>query len=154
MRNSEQLTTFYVGDSLFGIDVMKVQEVTGKTNFTHVPRAPHFICGLINLRGQIATAVNLGALFSDKTDLGLRESQMTVVCHFEGGLVSLIVDSIGDVVEVDRKQFEKTPEILAANIRKYIRGIYKLDDGLMSVLDIDKIFEELLPESKGNKGEI
>lgn len=146
MSSTEQLTTFYVGDSLFGIEVMKVQEVTGGSHITSVPRAPQFISGLINLRGQIATAVNLNALFRDKTEL--QDNQMTVVCHFEGGLVSLIVDSIGDVVEVDKKQFEKTPEILPGNVRKYIKGIYKMNGSLMSVLDIEKIFEELSPEGK------
>lgn len=146
MNETDQLTTFYVGESLFGIEVSKVQEVTGKSVVTPVPRAPLFISGLINLRGQITTAVDLNALFT--TQKHSNKDHMTVVCHFEGGLVSLIVDSIGDVVEVEKKQFERTPEILPGNVRKYIKGIYKMNDELMSVLDIEKIFEELSPEGK------
>lgn len=146
MNTTEQLTTFYVGQTLFGIEVSKVQEVTGKSVITSVPCAPSFISGLINLRGQIATAVDLGELFKNNKEKV--EDQMTVVCHFEGGLVSLVVDVIGDVVEVEKTNFEKTPEILPIEVRKYIKGIYKIENDLMSVLDIEKIFEELSPEGK------
>ncbi|HLT22409.1 MAG TPA: chemotaxis protein CheW [Bacteriovoracaceae bacterium] len=146
MSSTEQLTTFYVGPILFGVEVSKVQEVTGSTHITPVPRAPEFIKGLINLRGQIATAVDLNELFKNLSEKN--EDHMTVVCQLEGSLVSLIVDSIGDVVEVEKTLFETTPEILPPGVRKYIKGIYKMKDQLMSVLDIEKIFEELSPEGK------
>lgn len=146
MSSTEQLTTFYVGSVLFGIEVMKVQEVTGKAIINPVPRAPDFISGLINLRGQIATAIDLNQLF--KHSVEKNDEQMTVVCRSDSGLVSLVVDSIGDVVEVDKVAFEKTPEIIPLAVRKYIKGIYKMNEELMSVLDIEKIFEELSPDNK------
>lgn len=146
MSATEQLTTFYVGSVLFGIEVMKVQEVTGKAMINPVPRAPEFISGLINLRGQIATAIDLNQLFNQDTKKD--DEHMTVVCHSDSGLVSLVVDSIGDVVEVEKSCFEKTPEIIPFDVRKYIKGIYKMKNELLSVLDIEKIFEELSPETK------
>lgn len=145
MNSTEQLTTFYVGSVLFGIEVMKVQEVTGQADINPVPRAPDFISGLINLRGQIATAIDLNKLFNQDHKRNLEH--MTVVCHSETGLVSLVVDSIGDVVEVEKSSFERTPEIIPFDVRKYIKGIYKLEDELLSILDIEKIFEELSPET-------
>ncbi|HLW56815.1 MAG TPA: chemotaxis protein CheW [Bacteriovoracaceae bacterium] len=143
---TEQLTTFYIGKILFGIRVGRVQEVTGQTQITPVPRAPAFIRGLINLRGQITTAIDLNELFKGPSQE--KDDHMTVVCHMDGSLVSLIVDSIGDVVEVEKSCFEETPEVLPHGVRKYIKGIYKMKDELMSILDIDKIFEELFPEGK------
>jgi purine-binding chemotaxis protein CheW len=142
-NKNEQLTTFYVGDELFGIEVMKVQEVTGEQSIMPVPLAPEFVKGLVNLRGQIATAINLSNLLalSNENDL----NSMTVVCKNEENLVSLIVSSIGDVVEVSTRDFEKCPDVLPPSLKKFVKGIYKSEDVLISVLDIEKIFYELSP---------
>ncbi len=137
---TEQLTTFRIGEDVFGIEVMKVQEVTGPPTIVDVPLAPSFVRGLINLRGQIATALGLRELFGFKTQA---EAQMSVVCKIDGNLVSLIVDSIGDVVEVSRNAFEKPPETIPADVRKFIKGIYKTNDSLLSVLDLDRLSKEL-----------
>lgn len=143
----EQLTTFYVGHELFGIEVMKVQEVTGTPHVVPVPLAPEFVKGLVNLRGQIATAISLGQLFSisGKSD----EQEMSVVCKNEGNLVSLIVSSIGDVVEVSKTNFERSPDTLPLSLKKYVKGIYKMEGVLLSVLDIESIFKELSPNESG-----
>lgn len=141
---SEQLTTFYIGKELFGLEVMKVQEVTGNLDIVSVPLAPNFVLGLVNLRGQIATAIGLRELFS-KSINNKNENEMSVVCKTESNLVSLVVDSIGDVVEVDRVRFEKTPDTVPANLKKFIKGIYKMDGVLLSVLDIEIIYKELSP---------
>lgn len=140
--NHEQLTTFYVGKELFGIEVMKVQEVTGQQSLVPVPLAPQFIRGLVNLRGQIATAIGLNELFLQPTKTS-DHGQMSVVCRLDGNLVSLIVDTIGDVVEVERSEFEKTPDTVSVNLRKFMKGIYKLNGAMLSVLDIEAICREL-----------
>jgi purine-binding chemotaxis protein CheW len=140
----EQLTTFYVGQELFGIDVMKVQEVTGKPNIIPVPLAPDFVLGLINIRGQISTALGLQELFKSGISA---ENHMTVVCKIDGNLVSMIVDSIGDVVEVELKHFEPPPDSLPEDIRRYIKGIYKLDGDFLSVIDLETLSKELSPNS-------
>lgn len=143
----DQLTTFYVGKELFGIEVMKVQEVTGSPNVISVPLAPNFVRGLINLRGQIATAIGLSELFS-KTKT--QEHQMSVVCRIEGNLVSLIVDTIGDVVEVSKDDFEEPPLTMPVKVKKYIKGIYKMNGVLLSVLNLDAIAQELSPVIEAN----
>ncbi len=143
----QQLTTFYVGAELFGIEVTKVQEVTGSTFVTPVPLSPMFVCGLVNLRGQIATAISLAELFMQKPSE--QNEQMSVVCRHEGSLISLVVDNIGEVVEVNLEGFEKTPETIPTNIRRFISGIYKMNGVLLSVLDTESIFKELSPVGDG-----
>jgi purine-binding chemotaxis protein CheW len=140
---TELLTTFWVGDDLFGIDVMQVQEVTGPPIVVPVPLAPGFVRGLINLRGQLATSFGLRELFG----LGsmTEHPQMSVVCRMDGNLVSLMVDTIGDVVEAERRSFELPPATMAPEIRKFVKGIYKMNGSLLSVLDLDRLVAELSP---------
>lgn len=142
----ELLTTFFIGSDYFGIEVMKVQEVTGTPSIVPVPLAPKFVRGLINLRGQLATALGLRELFeSEKNSTG---SQMSVVCRMEGNLVSLMVDSIGDVVEANGKSFEQPPDTMPASVKRFVKGIYKMNGKLLSVLDLEKISKELSPSAE------
>lgn len=145
-ERSEQLTTFRVGAELFGIEVLKVQEVTGNMSVVPIPLAPVYVRGLINLRGQIATALGLRELFGQES--ATHETQMSVVCKIDGNLVSLIVDSIGDVIEVERESFEKIRGAVAEDHKKYVKGVYKLRDRLLSVLDLDVLAKELSPPTE------
>lgn len=140
--NFDQLTTFQIDGDVFGIEVTKVQEVTGQPLVYTVPLAPQFVRGLINLRGQIATAVGLRELFCRGSK---QENQMSVVCKLDGNLVSLIVDSIGDVVEVDRSKFELPPDTISPDVRRFIKGIYKMNGILLSVLNLETLAKELSP---------
>lgn len=140
----KQFATFYLNSTLFGIDVLQVQEVTGPTSLVSVPLAPNFVRGLINLRGQIATALGLCRLF-DTCEGEDAVEKMSVVCRIKGNLVALIVDRIGDVVEVESNRFEETPDTIPANLKKYLSGIYKLNEGFLSVINLDTIASELSP---------
>lgn len=139
----ELLTTFSIGSDVFGIEVMKVQEVTGTPTIVPVPLAPRFVRGLINLRGQLATAMGLRELFGvvEKWE----QPQMSVVCRMDGNLVSLMVDSIGDVVEADRLGFEPPPDTIPIGVRPFVKSIYKMNGILLSVLDLEKLSKELSP---------
>lgn len=138
---SRQLSTFTLDGRLYGIDVMKVQEVTRPLQITLMQTAPSFIKGLINLRGQIATAVGLRELFGLKNDDSIKK--MTVVCKVEDVLLSLQVDNIGDVMEVQEKDFEPTPMTIPSEIRNFMSGIYKTDEGILSVISLDSVLKEL-----------
>ncbi len=139
---SMQYTTFSLGEYHYAIDVMKVQEVTNEMQITRIPLAPNYVKGLINLRGQIATAVGLNELFDveQKKD---RTQTMTVVCKVEGQLISLIVDSIGEVIELVEKNFESTPDTIKGQIKKFMSGVYKTEDKILSIIDLDKLTFEL-----------
>jgi purine-binding chemotaxis protein CheW len=141
MSSHVQLTTFYIDKNLYGIEVMSIQEVTGNPKIVPVPLSPSFVLGMINLRGQIATALGLRTLFGHAEELG--KEKMSVVCKVDGNLVSLIVDSIGEVVEVENKQFESPPETIPVRTRKFLGGICKMEGQLLSVIDLGKLFKEL-----------
>lgn len=132
-----QLCTFRLGDLLFGVDVMHVQEVIRYQDMTQVPLASRFIRGLINLRGQIVTAIDMRAR------LGLPEVRdalpMNVVVHSGEGVVSLLVDEIGDVVQPDQSVFENVPETIDASLREILRGIHKLEKSLLLLVDVEKL---------------
>lgn len=139
---TKQLTTFKLNSDQFGIDVMRVQEVTKACHITKVPLAPNYVKGLINLRGQIVTAIGLNEL------LGLEkkssaENSMMVVCKTDTNLLCLIVDSIGDVVEIPNSQFEDSPDTLTIQVKKFMNGVYKTSFGIVSVIDIDKLSSEI-----------
>lgn len=146
----EQLTTFVIDGDLFGIEVMKVQEVTGTPLVFGVPLAPSFVRGLVNLRGQIATALGLREIFSKPPKVS--GDLMSVVCKIDGNLVSLIVDSIGDVVEIDGSRFEPPPDTIPPEVRRFIKGIYKMNGALLSVLDLETLAKELSPSTEAGAG--
>lgn len=137
VANTSQFCTFYLDKMLFGVALKGVQEVIRSLDMTQVPLAPAAVSGLINLRGQIVTAVDLRRrLELEPGPLG-RQS-MNVVVRSEDGAVSLLVDEIGDVVEVEETSFEPPPETLRGSVRTIILGVHKLENRLMLVLDIEK----------------
>jgi purine-binding chemotaxis protein CheW len=137
MVQTSQFCTFYLDQLLFGVELRGVQEVIRSLDITKVPLAPGVVSGLINLRGQIVTAVDL----RKRLELAPRPEgapAMNVVVRSEDGAVSLLVDEIGDVVEVNETTFERPPETLRGPVRAMILGVHKLKDRLMHVLDIEK----------------
>jgi len=145
---AQQFCTFHVGDLYLGIEVERVQEVIRDCGITPVPTAPPSVRGLINLRGQIVTAVDLGTRF----DLGDRQSEGTTVLVLDAGseALSFVVDRPGDVVEVAESSFEKPPDTLKGEARRLIRGAYKLEKTLLLVLDVEHALElnATTPEAK------
>ncbi len=134
----QQFCTFYLGGLSFGIEVEKVQEVIRHQSMTRVPLAPKLIGGLINLRGQIVTAIDL-RLRLGLPERGAGELPMNVVARSEDGIVSLLVDEIGDVVEVSESAFEPPPDTLQGQARELVRGVYKLKDRLLHALQLDRV---------------
>ena len=130
-------STFRVEDRYLGVPVERVQEVLRPQPITPVPLAHPHISGLLNLRGQIVTALDLRA----RLDLPARDAEApsaTVIVATEDGPVALIVDALGDVVVVEQERFEPPPDTLLAESRRLIKGAYKLDDALLLDLDLDE----------------
>ena len=139
--SSSQFSTFWVDDRLYGVNIKMVQEITKSMNVTQVPLAPGFIKGLINLRGQIATAVGLRELFEITQNTG--SGKINVVCKSESYLLALVVDEVGDVLELEDNLFERTPETVSMGVSRFMSGVYKLPNNLLSVIDIQKIIDFL-----------
>jgi purine-binding chemotaxis protein CheW len=134
MSESIQFCTFLLDGRYFGVDVRHVLEVIRYQEMTRVPLASPVVSGLINLRGRIVTAINL------RRRLGLPERHagklpMNVVVRSGEDAVSLLVDEIGDVIEVPADKFELVPETLRGEARELVEGAYKLEDRLMLVLN-------------------
>jgi purine-binding chemotaxis protein CheW len=141
---ARQFCTFLLADLTFGIEVDRVQEVIRAQPLTGVPLANSVVQGLINLRGQIVTALDLRR----RLDLPLLEDgqePMNIVVRTPTGVLSLLVDEIGDVVDVDQSTFEAPPETLEGVARELIVGAYKLETRLLLILDTERAVR--LPET-------
>lgn len=137
MSASNRFCTFTLEGLFFGVEVEKVQEVLRYQEMTRVPLAPRVVRGLINLRGQIVAALDL------RRRLGLNDRPadklpINVVIRTEEGPLSLLVDDIEDVLEVDRACFETPPETLNVAAKDLIHGVYKLHTRLLHILDTAK----------------
>ncbi len=137
MSLERQFCTFHLDTLFLGIEVLRVQEVIRAQPMTHVPLAPPAVRGLINLRGQIVTAIDLRERFG-LPPLPPTCPPMNVVVRTDDGAVSLLVDEIGDVLETEPEQYEKVPQTLSPEARSLIRGIYKLPQRLLLVLDTER----------------
>lgn len=137
MSDTKQFATFYIDGLFFGVEVRNVQEVIRYQHMTRVPIAPAMIQGLINLRGQIVTAIDLRR----RLELPPRppgQLPMNVVVRSDEGAVSLLVDEIGEVVEVEQDAYERAPETLKGVARELVSGVYKMKDSLLLILDTER----------------
>lgn len=133
--DSAQLATFWLDGDLYGVEVAHVQEVLRAQKLTRVPLAPPAVAGLINLRGQVVTAIEL----RERLGRPPREEgadSVVIVVRMHGEAVSFLVDGIADVVHVDAGDFEQPPDTLDGPARELIQGAYKLDGRLLLALDV------------------
>ncbi|MDD3846008.1 MAG: chemotaxis protein CheW [Syntrophorhabdaceae bacterium] len=140
-----QLVTFKLGTEEFGVDILKVQEINKMMNITKIPNAPVFIEGVINLRGKIIPIVDL------RKRLGFREkpydkSTRIIVVELEGLVLGFIVDSVSEVLRIPGNTIEPPPSMVAGIESEYIEGVGKLDDRLLILLELKKVFSS--PERK------
>jgi len=138
MSESQQYSTFMVDGFFFGVEVERVQEVIKFQNMTPVPLASRTIRGLINLRGQIVTAIDLRRRL-DLREREAGEEPMNVVIRTDEGAVSLLVDEIGDVLELTEHTLEPPPPTIRGVARDLVTGVHKLEGQLLLILDIDKV---------------
>jgi purine-binding chemotaxis protein CheW len=137
MATTRQFCTFHLEQHMFGIDVLDVQEIIRQQHVTRVPLASPVICGLINLRGQIVSILDL------RLRLGLPmrshdKPSINVVVRTPTGAIGLLVDEVGDMMLFPENSFEPPPETLRGPVRSLMHGVYKLKSQLLLVLDTAK----------------
>lgn len=154
--STRRFSTFLLGEQLFGIDILYVREINKNLDITHVQHAPAYIRGLVNLRGQIVTVMDLNQLLGQaqqhisetsynvilKTDhelASIREREDRDDINTVGDIVSFLVDDIGDVVTVDHEEISPPPANIGTVDSKYLSGVVKLDNTLMAVIRVDKV---------------
>ncbi len=144
--NTKEFVTVELAGQRLGIPVLAVHDVLKAQNITRIPKAPASVRGVLNLRGRIVTAVDL------RIHLGFDEREegadtMSIVVEHNGDPFSLLVDSVGEVLALRDAQLEKTPATLESRLRSVSTGIYRLEEGLLVVLDVTRLLEFKLEDA-------
>ncbi len=134
-----QLVVFNIGREEFGVEIMRVQEIIRMINITRIPQAPEYIRGIINLRGRIIVVLNLNVIMGMETK-EQDENTRIIVANIDETVMGFIVDSVSEVIRLPEKNVEPAPAVIASKIgTEYVRGVGKMEDRLLILLDLDKI---------------
>ncbi len=136
-----QLVTFRLKDETYGINVMQVQEVLRVTDIAPVPGAPHYVLGIINLRGNVVTVVDTRMRF------GLPQTEMDdlsriIVIESEAQVVGILVDSVAEVADLRLSEIDSAPNVGNDESSRYIQGVASRDNNLLIVVDLNKLLSE------------
>ncbi len=136
-----QLVTFRLGDEEFGVNILNVEEINRMVEITRVPNAPHYVEGVINLRGRVIPVINLRKRFGlADTEIG-RDTRIMVM-DIKGRTIGMIVDAVSEVLRISSDTVVPAPAITGGINSKYIKGIGKLDDRLIILLDLERLFKD------------
>ena len=135
------LLTFYIEDALCGVDMLMIQEITKHSEITNVPRAPEYVMGILNLRGQIVTIIDLGK------KLGISSAKLSnqahnIIINSKDEYIGLLVERISDTVQVDWGKVETPPANLGGVLGKFLKGVFKTENSLIGILDVEEVLKE------------
>lgn len=137
-RGELELATFYVGGLLMGADIRQVEEINRLLDVTPVPRAPDFVVGVLNLRGEVVTVLDLGRILGmDATEIGAETRN--VIVNSQDEQVGLVADRIGDVVTIPATKVDPLPANFSGPEGRFFQGVCMLDAGLLMVLDVEAV---------------
>lgn len=133
-----ELATFLIGDSLIGIDIKQVQEINRNLQLTRVPQAAAEVRGVVNLRGDVVTVLDLRVIFGLKPIAIGRNSRNIIVADAQER-IGLLVDGIADVVHVTSNQIDAPPANLCSVTGRFFRGVHQLENDLLLILDTERV---------------
>jgi len=140
-NGSAKLAIFNVGETLCGIDILHIQEINKLTDMTTVPQSPDYVSGILNLRGQIVTVIDLRKKLRLSGDVD--EGRMrNIIVKSKGESIGLLVDRVGDVIEVDKSQFEAPPANVGEIQGKYFTGVFKAERQLIGMLNLERVLDD------------
>ena len=136
--NILELATFYIGDALCGMDIQKVQEINKHLEMTQVPQAPEYVLGILNLRGQIVTVIDLGK------KLGLTPTERTektrnIIVNSQDEYIGLLVEKISEVVQAPEERIEPPPANIGNVQGKFFSGVFKTDQRLIGIINEQQV---------------
>lgn len=137
-RDTHELLLFAVGEQLCGLDVRQVQELDRSPRVTPVYHAPEYVRGVLNLRGQLLTVIDLRARFSMEPAATTAPTGVVVV-KGEKGIAALLVDRIEDIVQADSSRLEPPPANVDAASGVFFTAVYKTESGLAAILDLEQV---------------
>jgi purine-binding chemotaxis protein CheW len=135
-----QLVSFNIGSEEFGVDILKVQEINRMVEITKVPQAPHYVEGVINLRGKVIPIIDLRKRFNLEAKVYDKNTRIVVV-DISGNIMGMIVDAVSEVLRLQSSTIENPPEIVTGVNAEYIKGVAKLEDRLLIFLDLSKVVD-------------
>lgn len=138
---TRQFATFHVGDLLLGVDIQQVQEINRQLDLTPVPHAPHNVRGVINLRGEVATVIDLRRLLGLPPAEVTRESR-NVIVHSHGEAIGLWVDRIADILTIDASEIEAPPANVNGIDGRFLAGVHSTPTSIIVLLDIEHVLGE------------
>ncbi|MDI9611049.1 MAG: chemotaxis protein CheW [Archaeoglobales archaeon] len=137
-----QVIVFKLGEERYGVDISQVREIIRPSQITKIPNAPDFVEGVINLRGQITTIVNLRKRFGLPSKEIDNDSRIIVV-EYNNAVIGMMVDIVNEVKYLSHKDIEALPSIITAREEaKFLKGVGKLPDGLLILIDLNKVLNE------------
>ena len=139
--DSMQLISFTLGEETYGIEITKIREIIRIGQITQVPETPHYIKGLINLRSTVIPVIDL------RTRFGLAEGELTdesriMVLNVSGRMIGIVVDAVSEVLRISGDQISEAPPTVTSLGNEYITGLVRLEEQLLILLDVDKLFGE------------
>lgn len=153
MNKKNQVVSFRIGRELFGVYIHIVQEIVRVPEITPVPEMPHFVEGVINLRGKIVSIIDLSKRLRIEASAKSRASRILII-EVEKKTVGLLVDAVTEILRIPPESIEPAPDIVTAVGAEYIIGVGKLPDKLIILLDLKNILkpEEVKKLSSDEKG--
>jgi purine-binding chemotaxis protein CheW len=136
-----QLVSFTLGEEEFGVDILKVQEINRMVAITRVPNTAEYVEGVINLRGKVIPIIDMRKRFGIKPKEDDKNTRIVVI-ELSGKVVGFVVDSVSEVLRIPRSITEPPPPIIAGIEADYITAVGKLEDRLLILLDLEKVFSE------------
>jgi len=136
-----EFSTFYVGETLCGIDILNIQEINKHFEITTVPQASDYIEGILNLRGRIVTIIDLGKKLG-LTPVNKNKNNRNIIVNSKDEHIGLLVDSISDVLLAQREDIEPAPANIGGVQGKYFKGVLKTEKQLIGILDIEEVLKE------------
>lgn len=136
-----QLVTFMIGNEEYAVDILYVQEINRMIQITKVPNAPEFVEGVINLRGRVIPVIDL------RTRLGMEKKEQDnnsriIVIEVQGNTLGFLVDAVKEVLRIPSSITEVPPELVSTINSEYIKSVGKLEDRLLILIDLEKIFAQ------------
>jgi purine-binding chemotaxis protein CheW len=133
-----QVVSFHLDREEYGVDISQVQEIIRMVEITHVPRAPHFMEGVINLRGQLIPIIDLRTRFSMPRAEHTKSTRI-IVTEIGNKRVGIVVDGVSEVLNIPMEQIEEAPEIITGPGSEYIQGVGKVNERLIILLDLTMV---------------
>lgn len=136
-----ELSTFYIGDALCGIDILTIQEINRNLDVTWVPQAPSYVLGVLNLRGRIVTVIDLGKKLGLSPIEPDKDNRNIIVDHLDEQ-IGFLVYRISDVMVAETDKVEPAPANIGGVQGRYFKGVFKTETSLVGILDIGEVLKD------------